>query len=306
MKNTVYYLMLFTVILTWGIDPVINSLFYKHYSATALVTIATLLSSIMFFLVSLKKLKLLNRRYFAVAVPICGLNSIACVLQRIGLQYTTPASYAFLEQLACVIVPIALFIFTRKKPTLIQYLASTICLVGCFVLSGLGSEGGFALGAGDILCAIAGILLGFCIAATGVYAKGFDIGLYMLIHMTVYFVVSLTSAIGLNFITKGGVPLEKFVFTADVGILIPAALFSLFSVGVCWLLRTEALRNISPTFVAISNPFSAVITGIVSLISGLDKLTLSFAIGSVLIVLAMILSELPQKDKSALEACSEK
>jgi len=117
---------------------------------------------------------------------------------------------------------------------------------------------------------------------------------------------SLTSAIGLNYITKGGVPLEKFVFTADARILIPAALFSLFSVGVCWLLRTEALRNISPTFVAISNPFSAVITGIVSLISGLDKFTLSFAIGSVLIVLAMTLSELPEKTKAHLREYSEK
>lgn len=306
MKNAVYYAMLFAVILTWGIDPVINSLFYKHYSATALVSMATLLSSIMFFLVSLKKLKHLNRRYLTVAVPICGLNSIACVFQRIGLQYTTPASYAFLEQLACVVVPIVLFIFVRKKPTIIQCAASAICLVGCFVLSGLGSEGGFALGVGEILCAIAGILLGLCIAATGIYAKGFDIGLYMFVHMTVYFVVSLASAIGLNFITKGGVPLEKLVFTLDAGILIPAALFSLFSVGVCWLLRTEALRNINPTFVAISNPLSAVITGIVSLVMGLDELTLNFAIGSVLIVLAMTLSALPEKSQSAIRDNLEK
>lgn len=301
MKNAIYYVMLFTVILTWGIDPVINSFFYEHYSATALVSMATLLSAGMLLLVSIKKLKLLNRRYFAVAVPICGLNSIACVLQRIGLQYTTPASYAFLEQLACVVVPVALFAFTRKKPTFIQCAASVICLVGCFVLSGLGSEGGFVLGGGDILCAVAGILLGLCIAATGVFAKGFDIGLYMLVHMTVYFAVSLISAVGLNFITKGGVPLEKFVFSADVKILIPAALFSLFSVGVCWLFRTEALRNISPTFVAISNPLSAVITGVVSLISGLDTLTLSFAIGAVLIIFAMTLSSLSEKNN---EGCS--
>ena len=128
----------------------------------------------------------------------------------------------------------------------------------------------------------------------------------MLVHKTVYFVVSLASAIGLNFITKGGVPLEKLVFTLDAGILIPAALFSLFSVGVCWLLRTEALRNINPTFVAISNPLSAVITGIVSLVLGLDKLTLNFAIGSVLIVLAMTLSALPEKNESAIRDNLEK
>ena len=84
-----------------------------------------------------------------------------------------------------------------------------------------------------------------------------------------------------------------------------AALFSLFSVGACWLLITEALRNISPTFVAISNPLSAVITGIVSLIFDFDKLTLNFAIGSVLIVLAMTLSALPEKNESAIRDDSE-
>jgi drug/metabolite transporter (DMT)-like permease len=77
-------------------------------------------------------------------------------------------------------------------------------------------------------------------------------------------------------------------------------------VGVCWLLRTEALRNINPTFVGISSPLSAVITGIVSLIMGLDKLTLSFAIGSVLIVLAMTLSALPEKSQSAIRDNLEK
>ena len=299
MKNAIYYFMLMTVILTWGLDPIVNSYFYKYYSATALVTMATLLSVVMLLFVSLKKLRLLSCRYFAVAVPICTVNSIACLLQRIGLQYTTPASYAFLEQLACVVVPIALFIFTRKKPTLLQCAASVICLVGCFVLSGLGSEVGFSLGIGDALCALAGILFGFCIAATGVYTKGFDIGLYMLVHMAVYFLVSLISAVALNFIAQGGAPIERFVFSSDIRVILPAALFSLFSVGVCWLLRTEALRNISPTFVAVSSPLTAVITGIVSLILGLDTLSVNFVIGALLIITAMTLSVLPKKDKSA-------
>ena len=92
----------------------------------------------------------------------------------------------------------------------------------------------------------------------------------------------------------------------EVKILIPAALFSLFSVGVCWLFRTEALRNISPTFVAISNPLSAVITGVVSLISGLDTLTLSFAIGAVLIIFAMTLSSLPEKNNGGCSTEEEK
>ena len=157
MKNYIYYLIIAMVVVTWGFDPVVNSYLYSSFSASALSSLATFCSVILLFCFSFKKLRLLDKRYFMIAVPICTMNSVACVLQKIGLQYTSPASYAFLEQLACVVVPIALFIFTRKRPSALQCIASVICLVGCFVFSGMLS-GGLSFGIGEILCGLAGII----------------------------------------------------------------------------------------------------------------------------------------------------
>ena len=128
----IYYLMLITVVITWGIDPVVNSHFYNYFSTSALISLATLTSTIVFFILSFKKLKYLNKDYLKIALPISALNAIACMLQRIGLQYTTPANYAFLEQLSCIIVPIAVFIFIKRKPTVLQCIASIcVCISVC-------------------------------------------------------------------------------------------------------------------------------------------------------------------------------
>ena len=254
-RSFIYYLMMITVVITWGLDPIVNSKFYEYFSASALASLSTFCALILFLVISIKKLRHFNKSYFKIALPICMINSLACILQRIGLQYTTPASYAFLEQLACVVVPFASFIFTKKRPSLTQASASVVCLIGCLIFTGV-LESGFSLNAGTLLCASAGILFGVCISATGAFTKELDIGLYMILHMASYFLVSASMATALNFIAPNRVPIEAFKFSFSATLIIPAILFGLFSVGFCWLLKNEATRNINPTAVAIIAPFS--------------------------------------------------
>ncbi len=289
----VYYLALVFVIIVWGVDPMINSYFYNYYSASVLSTICTFCSAVFFLVLSAKKLKQLDSNYLKIALPISFLNSFACLLQRIGLQYTTPANYAFLEHLSCVIVPIMMFIFIKKKATAYQIIASVLCLIGCFVLSGIDFRtNSLCFGIGEFLCAAAGILLGVCVAATGVFAKKLDINLYMVIHMFMYFVVSLLMTICLNFITVDGIPMEKIFFTFDITLLLLLLVFGLITIGLCWLLKTEAIRHIDPSIVAVMCPFSAVITGIISVIFGTDQMNINLILGSILIFVAVTLSGL--------------
>lgn len=291
--------MLILVALIWGLDPIVNSYLYKSYSAAALSALSTLLSACVFFLFSVKKLRLLNRSYLTVALPIALLNSLACLLQRIGLQYTTPAKYSFLEHLSCVTVPLLLLFFFRKRPSPRQWLASALCLGGCLFLTGAGAQLR-SLGVGELLCATSGILFGISIVATGIYAQGLELGLFMMIHMLTYFLTSVGMAVGLHTITNGGQPIERFVFSTEPLPLLAGILFGFLSVGVCWLLRTEAARRLSPATVASVMPFSAVISGMVSVLVGYDHLTPSFLLSSAMIVTGAILSGLEDTKKSSL------
>ena len=305
MKNRIfagkrpYYFALFFVVLVWGLDPVIMSYFYNYYSASMLTAIGTGVSFLLLLAVNAKKLRQLSARYFKVAAPISALNSAACLLQKIGLQYTTPANYAFLEHLSCVVVPIMLLVLIRKRPTLPQAISAVLCLGGCFILCGVGTAGTTTLAFGDILCALAGVMLGACVALTGVFGKGMDMSLYMVVHMGVYFLISVCSTISLNFIMLGGTVAEPIHFTFDFGMLVLAALFGLLSIGLCWLLKNTATVQLDPTAVAIISPFAAVISAVVSVLLGQDALRYNLVIGAALILAAVLFSDIkvPTKRK---------
>jgi len=268
------------------VSSVLYTYFYKYYSAAVLTGIMTFFSSIFFWILAGKRLKQIDKKFLKVAVPICALNAFANVVNRIGLQYTTPANYAFFENIACVVVPFMMFVFIRKKPRLIQGIAAVTCLLGCFVMCGVSFSDGFAIGFGDVLCLLSGVLVGVCLAAIGAYAKELDVILFMVVYMTAYFLVSVLLAVGLD-VTA----VEPIKWTGGLPMLLLTAVFGLVDVALCWLLRTMAIQHIDPVTVATVSPCYAVITGIISVCVGIDKLTPNLMIGGSIIFLSAVIPE---------------
>ena len=115
-KRTIAYCGIIFVILMWGVSPVLTSGLLDFYSGGMYSFASSLVSSVALLVLCIPKLKLLDRSYFKVALPTGFFVGLASLLQKIGLQYTTPTQYAFLENLSCVVVPLLLFLFIRKKP----------------------------------------------------------------------------------------------------------------------------------------------------------------------------------------------
>ena len=286
-SNFIYYLGIMFVVFFWGFSSVIYSYFYDFYSASVLTSVMTFFSFLFFLALGRKKLKLLNSKYFKVGLPICALTAFAGVLQRIGLQYTTPAHYAFLEHISCVVVPVTMFIIVKKKPSAAQIVASAACLVGCFIMSGMWSS--FSVNSGDILCLSAGVLYGLGAALLGTYAKDLDITLFMIFHTFCYFAVSFILAVTMNFINIGGAPMEKAIFTPSIPLILLVIAVGIVDIAICWMLRNLAMQHIDPSKISVISPFSAVITGVVSVICGIDSLSYGLVIGGALIMIAALL-----------------
>ena len=283
----VYYAALLFVVVFWGVSSVLYTYFYKYYSAAVLTGIMTFFSAIFFWVIAGKRLKKMDKKFLKVAVPICALNALANVVNRIGLQYTTPANYAFFENVSCVVVPVMMFVFVRKKPKLIQGIAGVTCLLGCFIMCGVKLSGGNAIGIGDALCLLSGALVGVCLAALGAYGKDLDVILFMVVYMTAYFLVSVLLAVGLN-----TAAIEPAKITGGWPMLLLAAVFGLVDVALCWLLRTMAIQHIDPVTVATVSPCYAVITGVLSVCVGIDKLTPNLVIGGSIIFISAVIPEL--------------
>ncbi|MBE6779020.1 MAG: DMT family transporter [Ruminococcaceae bacterium] len=275
------------VIIVWGIAPMITLYFYQYYSPTIRIAFASLVGATGLFILSRKKLKRLNKTYFAVAIPTGFFLSVANILQKIGLQYTTPTHYAFLENLSVLVVPLLLFLLFKKKPTLLTVLGALLCLFSSYIISSMTASNGGAGLVGDILCALAGVFYGVNIACTGAFAKKLEAPLYLMIQFFTEMVISFTSAVVLH---KMGI--EKIMFDFRWQLVLANTVVVLITYTLCWLIRTNAMKHIDATVVAVVMPFSAVITAIVSIIAGSDSLTADLVIGAVLGLIAVILSGL--------------
>ena len=291
-KKALAYLGLIFVIFLWGGSPLITLYFYKFYSPTVRVAFGSLTSGLAMLLIAGKRIRLLGRRYLGLAIPTGVCLGLADISQKIGLQYTTPTNYAFLENLSVVTVPLVLFLLIRKKPTPLTLVAVVLCLTSSLLLTGVLTEGG-GFGKGDILCAISGMLYGVNIAITGRYAKGVCVPLYLSIQLLTVSSLGFASAFLLS-----ALEIEPCFFTFRLGTILLLVLVVLVSSTLGWLIRTAAMKEVDPTAVAVMMPFSSVVTVLVSVLSGKDTLTPSLVIGAVLGLAAIVISGLAEREKS--------
>ena len=297
-QKTVWFMALLLVVLIWGLSPInANFLLENYFSAPFYSTAVGIIAFVSLLLINIKKLKLLNKDYFKLAIPTGIILGLAELVQKLGLPLTTPARYAFLEQLSVVVVPILMFIFTKKKPTIFKVLGAIFCLAGSFILSGVDfSSGKISFGVGELLCALAGVMFGVNIAMTGAFSKKLDSALYVMVQMGVYIFVGIGYALISSLPVFGGSFEASFAFKftpLSVGLLVGATLLA--SV-LCWILRTNCMKYIDATIVAIVTPCSAVVTGIASVIFGTDQFTSNFIIGGLVAVFAVIISGLEMED----------
>ena len=292
-KTALAYLMIFLVLLIWSVSPLLNALLNEKCSVALRTAITGALSVLVLLLLCRKKLKKINVSYIKWAVPTGVFIALASLVQKIGLLYTTPTKYAFLENLSCVVVPIILFFAISKKPNFLTIISSVLCLVGSFVLSGMNFNGeSLGFGKGEILCALSGVLYAFNIAYTGICIKKFDTMLYLLIQQMALAISSLIFAVLFSVIKINGAPIEKLKFTFDLEVILIIIILSLVSNLLCWCLRTYSMKFVNPTAVAVIMPFSAVITGVLSVLFKMDTISIELVLGGVISLLAVVLSSI--------------
>lgn len=169
------------------------------------------------------------------------------------------------------------------------------------MLSGINLGGGVKFGKGEILCALAGLLYGVNIAATGTYAKKLDASIYVMIQTWVNVIVSFLVAIVLNSVKIDGNPIEGITFSWNMGDLLFLGGLAVVSSTLCWIIRTNAMKYVNASVVAVMMPFSSVITGVSSVISGKDILSAALVVGGTLVLASVFLSGFSDKNESKQE-----
>lgn len=288
MKKTKYYIGIIFVILIWGVSPVINKYLLDYYSVASYNLLTSLVAFFGMLALCVNKLGKINKKYFIAAVPTGIFYSCAVIFQKVGLVFTTPAKFSFLENFSILVVPILMYIFVKQKITPLKIISALLCLWGMLILCDVTPATLLSVNKGDILCALSGIFYGVNIAGTAAFSKDLDSSLYLLIQ---FFIHALVSVIYFLFL---GASIEISYSIIPLIILISTVLIS--SV-LGWLIRTKCLVHLDATFVAVAMPFSSVITAVISVITGTDSLSKNLIISIPIITVAIILSSVKLRFK---------
>ena len=278
MRKYIGELGLAVVAIIWGSGFVASAVSLEHFTPYQILAIRFLIGIILLSLVFFKKLKNIKKSTIIKGSIIGIFLYLAFALQTVGLVYTTPSKNAFLTAVNVVIVPfIAFFIFKRKMDKF-ELFGALLAIIGIGVLS-LKLSGGINFG--DVLTLLCAVAFAFHIFYTAQFVKNEDPVLLT--------VVQMAAATVLGFIVvlfKG-----ETNFVANFEGVSAVLYLGVFSTTIAFLLQTVAQKFTSETKAAIILSTEAFWGMVFSVIILSEVLTAKMAIGAILILVAIIISE---------------
>ncbi len=212
--------------------------------------------------------------------------------QTIGLKYTTASNSGFITGLFVAFVPVFLLAIFKRRPTLMEVIASLVSLLGLAVLTGGMSD----VNLGDMLTLIAAVTYALHLLYTDKYIKsGFDPLVASCQQFLMIGAFSLVTALVF------GLPFG--IGSRDAGLVI--LFLTLFPTLSAFVIQLVAQKIVTPVRVSLIFAMEPVFAAMFAYTLGGEAIVSHRALGGLLIILAMILSGLPAvraKIRSARQA----
>ena len=206
-------------------------------------------------------------------------------LQIIALQYTTPSKNAFLTATNVVIVPFIALVIYKKKIPVKSLVGAGMAIVGAAVLS---LQSDFSMGIGDLMTLACAVCFALQIFLTGEFVGKIRPTVLNFLQMTTAFVLS-----GVGLIVTG-----SFRFKPSMESLLAVLYLGIVSTTITYLLQTISQKYVDETKSAIILSMEAVFGTIFSVILLHETVTVRMITGSVLILAAVLVSEVSFSKKT--------
>ena len=215
---------------------------------------------------------------------ICGIClCLASNFQQFGIQYTTVGKAGFITACYIVIVPI-IGIFLKKKCSPFIWTAVVMALVGLYLLC---ITDGFSIGLGDILVLVCAFLFSLHILVIDYFSPKADGVKLSCIQFLVCGILSMIPALILEH------PQISSILTAWLPILYAGVM----SCGVAYTLQVVGQKNVNPTVASLILSLESCISVLAGWVLLDQKLSIKELFGCVIMFAAIILAQLPEKEK---------
>ena len=215
----------------------------------------------------------------------CGiLMCLASNFQQFGIKYTTVGKAGFITACYIVLVPI-LGLFLKKKCSPFIWLAVAMSVAGLYLLC---ITDGFSIGKGDILVLICAVFFSFHILVIDYYSPKVDGVKLSCIQFLVCGILS-------------GIPaliFEKPEMCAVLTAWQPILYAGVMSCGVAYTLQIIGQKNMNPTVASLILSLESCISVLAGWVILGQQLSAREIAGCVIMFAAIILAQLPQKEKA--------
>lgn len=216
---------------------------------------------------------------------VCGvIMTIAANLQQYGIQYTTAAKAGFITALYILIVPI-LGLFMKQKVSPKLWGCVVLALVGLYMLSV--TEGFSAINKGDIYILLCAVAFAFHITAVDFYADRVDGVRLSCVQFLVCGILS-----GVMMLMYETPNLSSLMDAA-----LPIAYAGIMSCGVAYTLQIIGQKYTNPTMASMIMSLESVFAVLGGMVILREIPTMREAFGCILMFIAIIIPQLPDKRK---------
>ncbi len=244
------------------------------------------------FIIAFLLLALLSTKNIGLITPAVWRNGtiiglfllIGYTFQTVGLQYTSSSNAGFITGLSVVLVPILYSIIHRRLLGISVILTVLLAATGLYLMSV--QPGTFHLGRGDLLVLVCALGFALHIISVDRYSPHHNPLAITSVQILMVGVVCLI--IGLLF-----EPLPQHFPPTVIGAILVTAVFA---TTLAFLLQNAMQKYSTPTRFAVILTMEPVFAGITGYLWGGDVLTLRILLGMALILAAMLLSIIGQRE----------
>lgn len=212
-------------------------------------------------------------------IALCG----ASLLQQMGIQHTTVGKAGFITTLYIIIVPLIELLFGKKIAKKI-WVGAVMAIIGLYLLC---INENFSIGKGDLLVLICAVLFAIHILVIDHFAPKAD---GVSISAIQFFISGTISAVG-------AMLFENPNLSAMLEAIVPILYAGVMSCGVAYTLQVIGQKDMNPTVASMILSLESVISVLAGWIILGQALSLKEIIGCIIVFMAVVLVQLPEKKK---------
>ena len=265
----------------WGAGIPISALLARSITPLWAVALRMLLSALFLIILFPGKIISAGRYDWKLSFMLAAILVCVFVSMTFGLTYSTASKQAFIGGLNVIMTPLFAWLIYRVRPSAWLFAAAGITTFGLLVM---GFTPGMEFNFGDLLSFVMAIFYAVQVLGAGYCSRRVEAVRLVALHIIILALIMTVLAAAFE-------PLPDLA-SFSVKLWASLILLSLGNTILCFILQFRAQRKTSATHAAVIFSLEGLFGYIIAVASGQDPFHLQGAIGGVLIIAGMLLTEL--------------